>query len=106
MLQGLMPEHLVGHLPPELQARLLALTGGQPLEPWVTVCCRRYGVEDDQGRMTLDVDVSTDTGRCLPFHVLEFKAVDPDEPVPGALQALALRPVKLSKFLWATGGRP
>jgi hypothetical protein len=106
LLQGLMPEHLVGHLPPELQARLLALTGGAPLEPWVAVCCRRYAVEDDQGRMTLDVGVATDTGRCLPFGVLEFKSLDADDPVPGALAALALRPLKLSKFLWSTGGRP
>jgi hypothetical protein len=37
----------------------------------------------------------------LPHAVLEFKSIRPDEP-PDALAPLHLRPIKLSKFLWAT----
>jgi hypothetical protein len=70
----------------------------------VTVCCRRYAVEDDQDRFTLDTEVNTDTGLALPFAVLEFKSTDAEAIVPqaGALDPIRLRPVKLSKFLWAT----
>jgi hypothetical protein len=104
--QGL-PAERRGLLPADLHARLLELTGGEKLVPVVTVCARRYAGEDDVVRLTLDVDVATDAGKRLPFHVLEFKAQGPDTPVPAALAGLGLRPVKLSKFLWSTnwGGR-
>jgi hypothetical protein len=42
----------------------------------------------------------TDTGKTRPHAVLESKSTSPDEP-PEPLAAL--RPIKLSKFLWATG---
>jgi hypothetical protein len=89
-------------LPADLQARLAELAGDNPLVPVVTVCCRRYAVEDATDRYTLDVHVKTDTGLCLPYHVLEYKSTDPGRSPPGSLNALGLRPVKLSKFLWAT----
>ena len=38
----------------------------------------------------------------LPYGVLEFKSDDPEAPVPASVGELTLRPVKLSKFLWAT----
>ena len=66
---------------------------------WVE--CHRYAVEDEQDRVTLDTQVRTDTGKTLPRAVLEFKSTRPDKP-PDALTALHLRPIKLSKFLWAT----
>jgi hypothetical protein len=34
--------------------------------------------------------------------MLEFKSTPPDAGPPQPLTALALRPIKLSKFLWAT----
>ena len=70
--------------------------------PVVTVCCRRYAVEDADRRLTLDCDVKTDLGESLPAAVLEFKAFDKEEPPPGRLARLPMRPIKLSKFLWAT----
>ena len=89
-------------LPGHLLARLQELTGGEPLAGVVAVCCRRYAVEDEEERLTLDCDVSTDTGKVLPFAVLEHKSRDPGALPPGPLARIALRPVKLSKFLWAT----
>ena len=50
------------------------------------------------------VRVYTDTGLCLPFAVLEFKCTDPGAAVPAFPTDLGLRPVKVSKFLWSTGG--
>jgi hypothetical protein len=88
-------------LPAHLLARLQELTGGKPVRPVVTVCCRRYAVEDDTDRLSLDVGVTTDTGKRLGTHVLEFKSTDPAALPPGRVGALGLRPVKLSKFLWA-----
>ena len=41
----------------------------------------------------------------LGTHVLEFKSTDPGALLPGPLGALKLRPMKLSKFLWATHWR-
>jgi hypothetical protein len=93
-LRALLPAHLL--------ARLVALVDGDPLGPVTCVHARRYAVEDDRDRLTLDVDVRADTGRCLPAAVLEFKCTAADEPPPGGLTALRLPPVKLSKFLWAT----
>ena len=92
-------------LPADLLARLQELTGGEPVLPVVTVCCRRYAVEDDADRLSLDVGVATDTGKRLGTHVLEFKSTDPGALLPGPLGALKLRPMKLSKFLWATDWR-
>jgi hypothetical protein len=90
-------------LPAHLQARLLDLVADAgPPAPAVAVLCRRYAVEDDRERWTLDVEVHTDTGLCLPAAVLEFKSTDPNGQAPGAVAGLGLRPVKLSKFLWAS----
>jgi hypothetical protein len=97
------PANLVPFLPGDLAARLLELVGERPLLPAVTVCCQRYAVEDDRDRLTLDVDVATDTGKRLPYAVLEFKNTAQDAALPGFLLAPQLRPVKISKFLWATG---
>jgi hypothetical protein len=92
----------LGILPPNLQARLIALVDETPLVPVVQVCCHRYAVEDAQQRLTLDVHTKTDRGKCLDFNVLEFKSTDWTDPAPGAITALQLRPLKLSKFLWST----
>jgi hypothetical protein len=86
-------------LPADLLARLLELADTTPVKPVVCVQCRRYAVEDDQDRLTLDCDIRTDTGKTLPHAVLEFKSTAPDAP-PESLAAL--RPTKPSKFLWAT----
>ncbi len=92
-------EALAKQLPADLLARLLELAVVSPVQPVVCVQCHRYAVEDDQDRLTLDCDIRTDTGKALPHAVLEFKSTAPDEP-PAPLAAL--RPIKLSKFLWAT----
>jgi hypothetical protein len=89
-------------LPGALLARLLELARDEPLLPVVTVYFRRYSVEDDRDRLTLDTDVRTDTGKCFPASVLEYKSVDPASPPDPVFGALGLRPIKLSKFLWAT----
>jgi hypothetical protein len=89
-------------LPAELLARLIELTGGGAVAPVVTVRCRRYAAEDEAARLTLDTGVTTDTGLWLPYAVLELKGTKLATP-PAGLAALALRPIKLSKFLWATG---
>jgi hypothetical protein len=90
------------HLPGNVLARLGALVEGQPLRPVVCVSYRRYAVEDETNRLTLDVEVEADNGRCLHYGVLEFKSADRQADVPFSLEALPLRPVKFSKFLWAT----
>ena len=89
-------------LPGDMQARLLELAGDAALCPVVCVYAHRYAVEDDQDRVTLDVAVRTDTGKRLPFHVVEFKSAKKDETPTDWLFTLGLRPIKLSKFLWAT----
>jgi len=93
---------LVELLPGDLVARLLALVGDEALVPVATVCTRRYAVENETDRLTLDVDVHTDTGKSLDADVLEFKSKRSVAGPPAALAALGLRPVKISKFLWAT----
>jgi hypothetical protein len=90
-------------LPTDLLARLQELTAGDAPGPIVTVCGRRYACEGAEDRLTLDCAVRTDTGKCLPFHVLEFKSTEAGGATPPAFQGLRLRPIKLSKFLWATG---
>jgi hypothetical protein len=88
-------------LPADLQARILDLST-EPLLPVVTVSFRRYAVEDDTNRLTLDVCVTTDRGKRLASNVLEQKSTAADQQPYGDFAALGLRPVKLSKFLWAT----
>jgi hypothetical protein len=90
----------LGLLPANIGSRLLELTDNDViLEPVVAVCCRRYAVEDKNDRLTLDVHVTTDKGKCFPSSVLEFKST-------GQANTLGLawrfRRIKLSKFLWAT----
>jgi hypothetical protein len=89
-------------LPARLLARLAELAGDDDLLAVVTVCARRYAREDDTHRLTLDLHVDTDTGKQLPAGVLEFKSTQPDAEPPQPLAVLGLRPIKLSKFLWAT----
>jgi hypothetical protein len=89
-------------LPGDLQARLYDVVGDAPLLPVVTVCASRYAVEDDTDRLTLDVHVRTDTGKRFPINVLEFKSKDKDAKPPFSA---GLRPIRVSKFLWATDYR-
>lgn len=63
------------------------------------VYTRRFAIEDNVDRFTLDVDIQTDLGKALPF--LEFKSNE-FKPAPPALLAIGLKPIKISKFLWAT----
>jgi hypothetical protein len=86
-------------LPPELLARFLELTDASPVRTATKLMCRRYAVEDDQDRLTLDRQVRTAAGKRMDFNVLEFKSIKP-KPMP--LPNLMLSPIKLSKFLWAT----
>jgi hypothetical protein len=51
--------------------------------------------------LTLDLCVRTDTGKQLPHAVCEFKSINPDDQPPAGLLAIPIRPMKLSKFLWA-----
>jgi hypothetical protein len=88
-------------LPPDLLARLIELVGDNPLQTVVNVGCCRYAIEDELDRFTLDVGVSTDTGKCLHCSVLEFKSTQHHEP-PTAFTQMGLGLIKLSKFLWAT----
>jgi hypothetical protein len=99
LVHGASRELVAGLLPGDLLARLAELADDEPLGPVVTVCFQRYASEDPVHRLTLDVDIKTDTGRCYPTNVLEQKSTN-KEALP--LLALPLRPVKLSKFLWAT----
>jgi hypothetical protein len=96
------PGSVVNYLPADLRARFLDLLGGGNLDQAARVCCRRYAVEDETDRYTLDVDVRTDAGKCLPYAVLEHKSGDPGAPPDRRVTALAVRAIKLSKFLWAT----
>jgi hypothetical protein len=96
---GIVPSALVGILAPDLIARITDLSEGDSLDPVVTLCFRRYAVEDIQHRLTLDTDIQSDTGRTYPSHVLEQKSTNKGS---SPLITLPLRPIKLSKFLWAT----
>jgi hypothetical protein len=101
-LLAVRPTSVLGRLlPADLFARLLDLAGDGPLRPAAAVCCRRYAAEDDRDRLTLDAAVRTDAGKRLPYAVLEFKSTDATAEPPAALAEL--RPLKISKFLWATG---
>jgi hypothetical protein len=79
-------------LPSHLFARLLDLSQGQPIRPAVQIVCRRYAREDDQDRLTLDLCVRTDTGKCLPYAVCEFKSISRDQSPPAGLLAIPIRP--------------
>jgi hypothetical protein len=92
-------------LPGNLLARLLDLAGDEPVCPSVTIFATRFAVEDDNDRLTLDMNVRTDTGICLSANVLEFKSTRPGQAPPDGLLLLGLRPIKLSKFLWSTDWR-
>jgi hypothetical protein len=48
------------------------------------------------------LDAGTDGGKRLHYGVLEWKSTDDGAEVPAPVAALNLRPLKLSKFLWAT----
>ena len=96
---GIISSALVGIMAPDLIARIADLSEGENLEPVVTLCFRRYAVEDNQHRLTLDTDIKSDTGRSYPSHVLEQKSTKKES---NPLITLPLRPIKLSKFLWAT----
>jgi hypothetical protein len=103
LLTGMRPVHDL--LPPHLAARLDELTGEQFPAPVVAVTCRRYAVENEVDRFTLDAAVHTSLGKCLPFGVLEFKSSEPGGDRTRIEQFSALPPLsalKLSKFLWAT----
>jgi hypothetical protein len=82
----------------------MEIAGNKPLVPVVTVYTRRYAIEDNEDRFTLDVDVQTDLGKSLPFSVLEFKSNE-FNPALSALLAIGLKPIRISKFLWATERR-
>jgi hypothetical protein len=68
----------------------------------VTACARRYARADDTDRLALDLHVDTDTGKQLPAGVLEFKSTQADAEPLQPVAVLHLRPIKLSKSLWAT----
>lgn len=100
---GIAPALWASLLPGHLVARLLDLAGQTPLLPVVTLRFRRYAVEDRVHRLTLDLDVRTNTGKRLPCHVLEYKSTRTDADFP---LDVSLPPIKLSKFLWATTVAP
>jgi hypothetical protein len=83
-------------LPADLVARLLDL-GDAVLQQAVTICCRRYAVENDKQRLTLDTDIRASNGKRYPANVLEYKSTR-DEPPP---LVICGSPIKLSKFLWS-----
>jgi hypothetical protein len=92
-------------LPPDLYAKVLGLIDDQPLYPVVTVFCTGYATEDDNLRFTLDTCTTTNTGKKLPFNVLEFKAIQGTPAPPASLPIARMNPLKLSKFLWSTDWR-
>jgi hypothetical protein len=94
-------DSLLAALPANIIGRLMDIAGDKPLVPIVTIKCRRYAVENDDDRFTLDCDTCTDAGKQMPYSILEYKSntyKDPAQP----LQDLGLRPIKMSKFLWST----
>ncbi len=96
---GIRPSELVGIVPPDIIARIADLAPEAMLIPIVTVCFERFAAENDKHRLTLDVEISSDTGKSFPSHALEQKSTNQDAT---PLITLPLRPIKLSKFLWAT----
>jgi hypothetical protein len=99
---GVATETLGDTLPANLMARLLELVADSSLQAVVTICFRRYAVEDEVDRFTLDCGIETDTGKCYPSNVLEYKStVSTGTPIVQGVTE-GLRPIKLSKFLWST----
>jgi hypothetical protein len=96
---GIQPGELFGIMSPDIIARIADLADGALLTPVVTICFDRFAAEDDKHRLTLDVEIDSDTGKHFPSHVLEQKSRNKDAT---PLITLPLRPIKLSKFLWAT----
>ena len=90
-------------LPGDLLARLLDLSNGLPLVQAVEVKFTRFATEDAVNRLTLDIDIRTNTGKQFPVNgILENKTTRPDrEPMP-EIAKLGYAPVRLSKWLWAT----
>ena len=97
------PVTALDFLPGDLLSRVLDLSGGQPLVQAVEVKFTRYATEDANNRLTLDIDIRTNTGKSFPVNgILENKTTDSTgQPMPEVL-ALKYAPVKLSKFLWST----
>lgn len=101
--EGIRPTMLTALLPADLLARAWELIDDQVLVPVVTVACRRYAVEDETDRLTLDCDIHTDTGKTYPTNVLEYKTARAgSDRRETAFDLLRYRPIKLSKFLWST----
>ena len=98
-MSGVEANNLAGLLPADVIARIAEISRGEPLVPAVTLCFHRFAVEDDRHRLTLDVDIHSDTGRRYPSQVLEQKSTSHEA---AQLISLPLRPIKLSKFLWST----
>lgn len=96
---GITPSILAGVLDPDIIARVADLSGGLDIIPVVTICFNRYAAEDDKHRLTLDIGVCSDNGKCYPSNVLEQKSTNKDAT---PLIDLPVKPIKLSKFLWAT----
>jgi hypothetical protein len=89
-------------LPANILGRLLDIVNDpSELQIVVKVCSRRYAIENEVDRFTLDVGVYSNLGKHLPFNVLEMKSTEEDPP-PASLLAFGFMPIKLSKFLWST----
>jgi hypothetical protein len=99
LYSGIQPASLVGIMQPDIIARISDLSRGETLQPVATICFNRFAAEDDKHRLTLDIDIKSDTGWCYASHVLEQKSTDKNTP---PLLTSPLRPIKLSKFLWVT----
>jgi hypothetical protein len=80
----------------------LAIAGDAMLEPVVTVCATHYATQNETDRLTLDLAVTNDMGKILPAGVLEHKTTSLSATAIAWPRTLGLRPIKLSKFLWAT----
>jgi hypothetical protein len=90
-------------LPAHLISRLQALVPGDDLFPVVKVSFHRYARENATDRLTLDIDITTDTGLSFPTNVLEYKSTS--QASPPTMKDNRYHPIKLSKFLWATNFR-
>jgi hypothetical protein len=91
------------YLPADLLARYLELVGDNALYPVATLCFTRFAVESTTDRLTLDTAIHTSTGKVFPTNVLEVKStVKPYEALP-EVRSWGYSPIRLSKFLWATG---
>jgi hypothetical protein len=85
-------------LPGSLLARLIDLVNSDPLLAIVTICARRYAVENKTDRITLDCDITTNNGKTYPSNVVEYKSTAKDKQPPIVMPGT---PIKLSKFLWS-----